>query len=151
MTAAAASLNRLRLVDAEASPARPAGVAALRSDVTAIAGRLSRRADHYASVRVTGFREWIVFWSVADDVRLPWFDDGAIYLTHLEKTIFFPAGKRLMLPAKWADAIAARLLAGKAASLPILLWPSAGALTAVELNAASCSAASVDWEGFAAL
>jgi hypothetical protein len=146
----AACLNRLRLVDAEAPPTRPSGVAALRSDVAALGRRLSRRADHYASVRVTGFREWIVFWSVADDVRLPWFDDGAIYLTHLEKTIFFPAGKRLTLPGKWTEAVAARLVAGKEAALPVLLWPSGDALTAAPLNATSCSVAFVDWEGFAA-
>lgn len=147
---AAAARNRLRLVDAEAGPARPSGVAVPRSDVAAMAGRLSRRADHYASLRVTGFREWIVFWSVADDVRLPWFGDRAIYLAHLEKTIFFPAGKRLTLPGKLAEAVAARLVAGTEAALPVLLWLSGDALTAVALNAASCSAASVDWEGFAA-
>lgn len=148
---AAAALNRLRLADSDAPSVRPSGVAVPRSDVAALAGPLSRRADHYASVRVTAFREWTVFWSVADDVRLPWFGDGAIYLTHLEKTIFFPAEKRLTLPGKLADAVAARLVAGKGAALPVLLWPSGDALTAVELNAASCSVASVDWEGFAAL
>ena len=120
----ASSLNALRLIDAGGPAGSPSGVILSRREVASMAERLAKRAHHYASLRVTAFRDRFVFWSVADDVRLPWFDESAVYLTHIDKTIFFPVDKRPDLPAKWIDAITARLTAVKGVSRPVLLWPS---------------------------
>jgi len=141
--------NTLRLIDAEMPSGNPAGVVLARRDAASVAGRLAKRVRHYSSLRVTAFRDRVIFWSIADEVRLPWFDDGAVYLTHIDKTLFFPADQGPVLPHRWADAIADRLAAAKEVSRPLLLWPEEGRLTAVGLGQNSCRFAAVDWMGIA--
>lgn len=145
----AGSLNALRLIDAEGRRASPSGLVVSRHEMSSMAARLGARAHHYASLRVTAFQDRLIFWSLADDVRLPWSDGGPVYLTHIDKTIFFPIDKRPDLPARWIDAIIGRLTAAKDVSRPILLWPSQGQLTAIGLGRNSCHVPAADWEGFA--
>jgi hypothetical protein len=142
--------NTLRLIDAEMPSGTPAGVVLARRDAAAVAERLAKRVRHYSSLRVTVFRDRLIFWSIADEVRLPWFgDDSVVYLTHIDKTLFFPADRQPVLPRKWAEAIADRLAAAKEVSRTLLLWPSQGRLTAVGLGQNSCRFAAVDWMGIA--
>lgn len=143
----AGSLNALRLIDAEGPGGSPAGVVLSRAAVAGMARRLARRAQHYPGLRVTAFRDGIVFWSIAGDVRLPWLDEGAVYLAEIDKTVFFPVGKRPDLPVPWIEAITARLAAEKRLSWPLLLWPSQGRLAAIGLGQNSCRLAAVDWAG----
>jgi hypothetical protein len=144
----ASSLNALRLIPAEGAR-DPAGMIVSRRDAARMVGRLAKRAQHYSALRVTAFRDRLVFWSIADEVRLPWFDEGAVYLTHVDKTMFFPVDKRPDVPAKWIEAITARLTAAKGLSRPLLLWPSQDRLTAIGLGVNSCRFPAVDWEGIA--
>ena len=143
------SLNALRLIDAEGQSRKPAGVVLARRDVASMAERLATRARHYASLRVTAFRDRVVFWSIADEVSLPWLDEGALYLTQVDKAIFFPADKRPDLPPRWTEAITTRLAEAKGLSRPFLLWPSQDRLTAVGLGLNSCRFPAVDWKGIA--
>lgn len=144
------SLNALRLVDAKGPPAFPSGMVLSRHEASSVAARLAARAQHYASLRVTAFRDRLIFWSTADNVRLPWFDDGPVYLAHIDKALFFPIDKRPDLPARWIDAIVNRLTTSKELSRPVLLWPSPSELTAVGLGQNSCPFPAVDWGGLAA-
>lgn len=120
----AGGLNALRLLDAEGAPARPSGMVVPRGAVTDLAARLTRRAKHYPALRVTALPDALVFWSVADEVGLPWSDDDPLYLAQAGKAVFFPAGKRVALPGKWTEGVIDRLAAAKTLSRPILLLPT---------------------------
>jgi len=143
----AGPLNALRLVDADTRAASPAGVILSRREAAAMAGRFAKRAPHYPTLRVTGFQDRLIFWSPAEDVQLPWFEGGAVYLTHIDKTLFFPIDKRLNLPVRWSEPIIARLASAESLSRPVLLWHWEGRLTAIGLGLNSCRFAAVDWKG----
>lgn len=145
----AGPLNALRLVDADARAVAPAGVILSRREAAAMAGRLAKRAAHYPALRVTGFQDRLILWSAAEDVQLPWLEGDAVYLTHIDKTLFFPVDKRLDLPARWTEPIVARLASAKSLSRPVLLWHWEGRLTAIGLGLNSCRFAAVNWEGIA--
>jgi hypothetical protein len=145
----AGALNGLRLVDAGGPTLRPAGVVVSCPDIAAAAERLTKRAGHYPSLRVTAFDEKIAVWSLADDVQLPWLGEGVTYLAHLGKTLFFPVDQRPDLPARYAEAIAARLRLETGLSLPLLLWPSHGRLSVIGLGQNACRFQAVEWQEIA--
>ena len=142
-------LNTLRFVEAEGYRSAPAGVIVPASSVPFLAERLKKRASHYSSLRVTALRDRLIFWSVSDEVRLPWLEDELVYLTHMEKMIFFPIGLRPNLPAKWADRIVGRLSEWKGLLQPILLLPSGEEPVAIGLGRSSSPVPVVDWGGMA--
>jgi hypothetical protein len=143
----AGGLNALRLLDGVGVSGRPSGMVLPRRAVPGLAARLAKRARHYPALRVTRTAEALVFWSVADEVSLPWVDDEPVYLAHAGKAVFFPAGKRVALPGRWAEGVLDRLAAAKALSRPILLLPEGetGGLRAVGLGRNSAPVPAVDW------
>jgi hypothetical protein len=143
------ALNSLHLVEAGEQIARPSGLIVSGNAIAPLARRLAGRAAHYSSLRVTASRDRLIFWSVADEAPLPWIEEAPIYLTHMDKTLFFPTTQRPNLPAGWADPIIERLGAQKDLSRPILLMMSSDKLSAIGLGRNSRPVPAVDWEGFA--
>jgi hypothetical protein len=144
-------MNRLRLLERDGGEARPAGLILGRHLIADAATRLARRARHYAALRVTASRNSLIFWSTANDVPLPWFDEEPVYLAQRDKIVFFPADRTLDLPDKWSERILDRLAGKNGLSRPILLLPVGGELTAIGLGANSVPVPAVDWERLAAL
>lgn len=142
-------LNTLRFVSADGWRVAPAGVIVPGRSVGPLAERLAKRARHYPSLRVTALRDRLIFWSVADEVSLPWIEEEPVYLTHIEKAVFLPIGQRPAFPAKWTDPIIDRLARQKEVSRPVLLLPSDGPPRAVGLGRNSRPVPAVDWKGMA--
>lgn len=145
----AGGLNRLRLLEVNGWHAAPAGVIVSGTPVAPLAKRLEKRTRHYTSLRVTFLRGQLIFWSVANEVELPWVEEEPIYLAHMEKTVFFPASQRPDLPAGWIEPIIGQLASQKELSRPVLLLPSDHGLQAIGLGGNSCPVHAVDWEGIA--
>lgn len=145
----AGGLITLRLVSIDRWRAAPAGVIVSGRSIGPLAERLEKRARHYPSLRVTALREQLIFWSLADEVNLPWIEEEPIYLTHLEKTIFFPVGQRPNIPTTWIDQIIDRLAKQKGLSRPVLLLSADNGLQALGLGRHSCPVHTVDWKGVA--
>ena len=138
-------LNTIRLLPAEPDDISPVGMVVSGESVAKLARSLAARAKHYSTLRVTRFQSRLVFWSIDEDVKLPWAVKVDAYLSQSNKLVFYPVAFQPDLPGKWTEPLIDRLVRDKSISSPVLLLPSDGEVIALGLGANSCPVNYVDW------
>ncbi len=143
------SLNHLRLIPVEGRSLSPAGMVVSHNHVCGLFTSLAERGAHYRNVQATCTETHLILWSLDKDVMLPWIEKPEIYLTQLDKSVFFPINLRPELPDKWMSGIIDTLSSTRGLAKPLLLLPTGEKVVIVELGKNSSPVSVIDWKRLA--